>query len=277
MNTIKRALSVLGCISLGFLLNGCTRAPMGADPCFAGTGYGGESYTPYTGYTGYQNLPPYYYGSATNPAVGYQVGVTPVNASFDPRFGMTQGFGDQNYVMARPDAGYAQPPTYYDPSYGQAPTYQTVTAPPQVMVPGIQGYGNHSTGYGIDAYAKEVASWNYFPYHPATNGGRLGGAQVVSTILQRAGALDRMHLDVAGLRRDLKRRGWGCVPPPSIQPGDVVVWRTSGSRRNVGVAVEHGGRICVVQNNSDVRRPILIPIEEYPYPAEEVLRRPGYA
>jgi hypothetical protein len=50
--------------------------------------------------------------------------------------------------------------------------------------------------------AKEVAEWPSFPYAPATQGGRLGCAQVGSHILVKAGELSREHLAVKDLCRD---------------------------------------------------------------------------
>jgi len=114
-----------------------------------------------------------------------------------------------------------------------------------------------------------------FKYHPLTKGGRLGCAQVVTTILKDAGALNRISLGVLESKRLLKARGWREVKAPPFRKGDVVCWRTYIKTRDshIGVVVKSGGKFMVVDNSSSRRRPVLRSIYTHGSPTT-VLRAP---
>lgn len=95
------------------------------------------------------------------------------------------------------------------------------------------------------------------------NYGTLACAQVVSTALKNAGALDRVHLGVVNTINDLRSRGWREVNVPPYQEGDVITWQTydrSGNGRHdpdthIGIIVKQGNSYKAMHNSSRLRTP----------------------
>ncbi|MBI2943103.1 MAG: hypothetical protein HYY25_02775 [Candidatus Wallbacteria bacterium] len=120
-----------------------------------------------------------------------------------------------------------------------------------------------------------------FQYDPATNGGRKGCAQVVSTILQEAGAMSGVRLGVLDVLSDLRGRGWGDVQPPPWADGDVVTWATydrdgDGSidpDTHIGIVRIIDGVPYAVNNSSSQRMPVQRELASLPWRTSHVLRQ----
>ncbi|MBI3039437.1 SH3 domain-containing protein, partial [bacterium] len=131
----------------------------------------------------------------------------------------------------------------------------------------------------IVAAAQALVGMTNFPYAPATNGGRLGCAQVVSTALKNAGALSRISLSVLGLMADLKAIGWKLVSAPPFSAGDVITWstydRTGDGRKDpdthVGIIMASGNSVQAMSNSSSRRMPRLN--SPFYQPISHVLRK----
>ena len=88
------------------------------------------------------------------------------------------------------------------------------------------------------------------------DGGNLACAQVASTILKRAGAVDSVVLNVHGVIDLLKNKGWKEVSAPPFQPGDVITWKTYDSTgdgvkdSDTHVGVIENGTTCVANSSS---------------------------
>lgn len=131
----------------------------------------------------------------------------------------------------------------------------------------------------IAAVATSVAG-RRFPYDPATNGGAYGCAQVVSTILRRAGSFPRITLDAYDLRDSLLSRGWFKTRKDQYMDGDVVFWSTYDWDRDgyrdpdthVGVVVMRGNTPYVVQNSTSMRMPVMVPLHSLSWPITNSLR-----
>jgi hypothetical protein len=131
--------------------------------------------------------------------------------------------------------------------------------------------------------ARAVLGMRPFPYATATQGGRLGCAQVVSTIMKKAGIMDTIELGVLGVLDKLRGGGWRNVRPPPYRDGDVITWATydrSGDGKvdpdtHVGVVVVQGGSPYIIANSSTNRRPEKHPLSYYRYPVSHVVRMPG--
>ena len=132
----------------------------------------------------------------------------------------------------------------------------------------------------IKAAANRLLGRVPFPYARATNGGRKGCAQVVSTALKEAGVLNKTTLGVLPLMSDLQSKGWRKVGKNNIQDGDVVTWATydrdgdgrKDANTHVGIVVRENGQLYVVNNSSSRRRPIKMLLASYPAPITGVLR-----
>jgi len=113
--------------------------------------------------------------------------------------------------------------------------------------------------------AQALVGMRNFPYDPLTQGGSLGCAQVVSTALKNAGVLSRISLGVTVVMSDLKARGWTYAQVPPYCAGDVVTWKTYDSSgdgvkdedTHIGIAVENGNNVQVMNNSSSQKMPRL--------------------
>jgi len=95
------------------------------------------------------------------------------------------------------------------------------------------------------------------------NFGRKACAQVVSTALKAAGALEKVTLNVRDLVKTLKGKGWAEVTPPPFKEGDVITWATydwNGDGKidpdtHVGIMVKDGGTFKAMNNSSSLKKP----------------------
>jgi hypothetical protein len=115
-----------------------------------------------------------------------------------------------------------------------------------------------------------------FPYHPDTEEGNLGCANVVSHALIEAGVLSIVELAVRFLDARLQKLGWAEVSTP-YKNGDVVVWgpRPGGVHGHVGILGWENNVLMTIQNSSSQRKVIHTPLEGYDRPIIRVLRAPG--
>lgn len=120
-----------------------------------------------------------------------------------------------------------------------------------------------------------------FDYAAGTQGGRLGCAQVVSTILKAAGAMKDVMLGVLAVISDLRGRGWKEVKPPPYQDGDVVTWATydrSGDGRidpdtHIGIISKEGNTVYAINNSSSQRKPVKVELGSFGARISRVLRK----
>lgn len=104
-----------------------------------------------------------------------------------------------------------------------------------------------------------------FPYAAATNGGRLGCAQVVTTALMAAGVNTGIQLGVLATIPKLKSLGWREVNVPPYQAGDVITWKTydrtgdgvMDNDTHIGIIMNSGNNVQAMSNSSTRRRPSL--------------------
>ncbi len=111
---------------------------------------------------------------------------------------------------------------------------------------------------------KKYSKSGSFPYDSNTCGGRYGCAQVATTVLKNAGALNSINLSCEGTEALLKKAGWKKVKVPPYQAGDVIFWKgTQGSRKSknapshVGIIMESGNNVQAMSNSSSQKRPRL--------------------
>lgn len=113
--------------------------------------------------------------------------------------------------------------------------------------------------------AQALVGMRNFPYDPLTEGGVLGCAQVVSTALKNAGVMSKIVLNCSGVMNDLKSKGWQYVQVPPYRAGDVVTWKTYDATgdgvmdddSHIGIAVESGNNVQVMNNSSSQKMPRL--------------------
>ncbi len=113
--------------------------------------------------------------------------------------------------------------------------------------------------------AQALVGMRNFPYDPLTQGGSLGCAQVVSTALKNAGVMSKIVLNVHGVMNDLLAKGWQYAQVPPYRAGDVVTWKTYDATgdgvmdddSHIGIAVESGNNVQVMNNSSSQRMPRL--------------------
>ncbi len=118
-----------------------------------------------------------------------------------------------------------------------------------------------------------------FPYAAATQGGRLGCAQVVSTALMAAGVNTGIQLGVLATISKLKNLGWKEVRVPPYRAGDVITWKTydrSGdgikdSDTHIGVILTNGNSAQAMNNSSTRKKPVINSATVYPI--SRVLRK----
>jgi uncharacterized protein YgiM (DUF1202 family) len=110
--------------------------------------------------------------------------------------------------------------------------------------------------------------------------GNLACAQVVTTALVNAGALDRVQLNVRSTVSDLRAKGWQEVSAPPYQEGDVITWKTydytgdgvKDPDTHVGIIVKDGNNYMAMNNSSRLRMPRLTS-PTGPGPVSRVLRK----
>lgn len=126
------------------------------------------------------------------------------------------------------------------------------------MAPTSQG---SSLDQAIDACAKQVANIGpgEFPYAPGTEGGNLGCAQVASTALESAGAIQGVELSVNGLVDKLRGQGWSEV---EVRVGAVVA-RQGSAGSHIGVVIESQGSLAVMHNSSGAREPRITSVDGF--------------
>ncbi|MFZ2955360.1 MAG: SH3 domain-containing protein [Candidatus Ozemobacteraceae bacterium] len=115
--------------------------------------------------------------------------------------------------------------------------------------------------------ANALVGQQNFPYAEGTQGGALGCAQVVSTALKTAGALSNISLGVLSVMSDLKSLGWEYAQVPPYRAGDVITWKTydyngdgvDDPDTHIGIVVESGNSVQVMNNSSSQRMPSLCP------------------
>lgn len=100
---------------------------------------------------------------------------------------------------------------------------------------------------------------------PEVSGGRLACAQVATTALKNAGALDKVHLNCRSAVTDLKSKGWKEVSVPPFREGDVILWKTydytgdgvKDPDTHIGIMVKEGNTFKAMNNSSSLRTPRL--------------------
>ncbi len=115
-----------------------------------------------------------------------------------------------------------------------------------------------------------------FPYDPATNGGNLGCAQVVTTALKAAGVINQTCLNCHGTIDLLNAAGWSSVSAPPYQAGDVIFWATyiPGTESHVGIVMTSGNTAQAMSNSSSQHKPRYHDAEyNGAYPVMRVMRK----
>lgn len=104
-------------------------------------------------------------------------------------------------------------------------------------------------------------------------------AQVVSTALKNAGAMDRVVLNCRAIISDLRAKGWQEVSVPPFCEGDVITWKTydytgdgvDDPDTHVGIIVKEGNSFMSMSNSSRLRTPRLH--DPYYMPVTRVMRK----
>lgn len=173
---------------------------------------------------------------------------------------------------------------WFEIEFTQSPAYVYITT---VKAPGGDSFQPDPTASNNQTKVKQAAynvmNKRPFPYDPATNGGVLGCAQVVSTALKAAGVMSQVMLGVLGVIDDLKKKGWRLVQAPPWKDSDVVTWKTydrdkDGSKdedTHIGIVVKENGTNYAMNNSSSNRRPEKHLLSTYYAPVSHVLRMPG--
>ncbi len=102
-----------------------------------------------------------------------------------------------------------------------------------------------------------------FPYAPATQGGVLGCAQVVTTALKAAGVNIGIDLACISTKSKLMGQGYRAVSVPPYRAGDVIFWSTYDRTGNgvkdpdthIGIVTTSGNTAQAMSNSSSQRRP----------------------
>lgn len=100
---------------------------------------------------------------------------------------------------------------------------------------------------------------------PEVSGGQLACAQVATTALKNAGALNNVHLNCRSAVTDLKSKGWKEVSVPPFREGDVILWKTydytgdgiKDPDTHIGIMVKEGNTFKAMNNSSSLRTPRL--------------------
>lgn len=114
-----------------------------------------------------------------------------------------------------------------------------------------------------NSLVSKYSSSGSFPYAPATQGGSLGCAQVVSTALKNAGVPIGVDLSCLSVKGKLQNIGYKTVSAPPFQAGDVIFWSTydsTGDGRkdpdtHIGIVMTSGNSAQAMSNSSSQKRP----------------------
>ncbi len=129
--------------------------------------------------------------------------------------------------------------------------------------------GSGSTASKVVAAARNLVTKyqtpRSFPYHPLTQGGSLGCAQVVTTALMAAGVKTGIQLAVLNTIPQLKKLGWQEVRVPPYRAGDVITWKTydrtgdgvMDNDTHIGIIMTSGNTAQAMSNSSSIKRPSL--------------------
>lgn len=90
-----------------------------------------------------------------------------------------------------------------------------------------------------------------FPYAPATQGGNLGCAQIVTHTLRQAGIKVPIILGVNNTATALGKIGWKRTRVPPYRQGDVIIWNPS----HIGIIQQNGNSVQAMSNSSSKRSP----------------------
>ncbi|HNW36964.1 MAG TPA: hypothetical protein PKM25_18640, partial [Candidatus Ozemobacteraceae bacterium] len=93
--------------------------------------------------------------------------------------------------------------------------------------------------------------------------GNLACAQVVTTALKNAGAIDRVSLNCRESVNMLHAKGWKDVSAPPYREGDVILWKTydytgdgvKDPDTHIGIIVKEGNSYMAMNNSSRLRTP----------------------
>lgn len=144
-----------------------------------------------------------------------------------------------------------------------------VASAPSASTPILDVPGSGSVAAKVVAAARglvtKYSTPRSFPYHPLTQGGSLGCAQVVTTALMAAGVKTGIQLGVLATLPKLRSLGWQEVRVPPYRAGDVITWKTydrtgDGVKDNdthIGIIMTSGNTAQAMSNSSSIKRPSL--------------------
>ncbi len=153
------------------------------------------------------------------------------------------------------------------------------SAPPSSTTPPTSA-GSGTLQARVAAEARKLVGSTRFR-GPEVDYGNLACAQVASTALKNAGAMNKVVLNVRSVVSELKAAGWREVSVPPFREGDVITWKTydytgdgvKDPDTHVGIIVKEGNSYMAMNNSSRLRTPRL----SEPYsigPVTRVLRKP---
>ena len=177
------------------------------------------------------------------------------------------GYAHARYIFDSPDKRYSGDEVYESDNPNGGSSGGTVNAPDVILnVDGdsLQGKVVNAAKQLVDKYGTRLS----FPYDPLTTGsqlGSLGCAQVATTALVAAGALDAKasskglpyaSLNCTGTISMLEAKGWSSVSWPPYQAGDVVFWETyQPGPSHVGIVMNSGNSAQAMNNSSSGQAP----------------------
>ncbi len=171
------------------------------------------------------------------------------------------GYVHSNYIFSEKNQKYSGS----SPSQDGGSSGATSNVVLNVSGDSLQGKIISAAQQLVNNYSTKLS----FPYHPSTTGksglGSLGCAQVATTALVAAGALDGTQSygglayaslscwETVGL---LEKKGWTKVQVPPYQAGDVILWNTTGkAASHIGIAMESGNSVMAMSNSSTYKIP----------------------
>ena len=184
------------------------------------------------------------------------------------------GYAHARYIFDAPDKRY-RGNEVSDSSSGSSNNYTsggTTDVVLNVSGDSVQGKVVSAAQQLVEKYSESGS----FPYDPATNGGNLGCAQVVTTALKAAGVIDQTCLNCHGTIDLLSAAGWSSVTAPPYQAGDVIFWATyiAGTESHVGIVMTSGNTAQAMSNSSSQHKPRYHDAEyNGAYPVMRVMRK----